>query len=223
MLAPFDIAKLLEATRSTLSHWERGRHMDVIDDIFSDTSQLSRDGPLRIFGSDLSLMEQRIKNPCQFLKEYGAEYNFHIFIVGYHEPKVQPHSIRFRSTSSPSYAPHTYPLWNMPQSFTWNPYFKSRPNVSIRSYFADPNCPVLYISRPLISRVFGYQDPRAILLNLSDLFTPCMLLKNGMREVSRKKGELTMGFIMEKLASARRNIVVACCVYPLDAAITVEL
>jgi hypothetical protein len=41
MLAPSDISRLLTATRCTVTATERGSHMNVLDDIFKDSSVIT--------------------------------------------------------------------------------------------------------------------------------------------------------------------------------------
>lgn len=85
MLRPFDIAKLLAATGCSLDPWEQQRHMDVVDDIVEDNRDitlLKRLGiTMRLFGSDLGLLQQRLLDPCSYLARFADRDIFHIFVV----------------------------------------------------------------------------------------------------------------------------------------------
>ena len=85
MLPPFDIAKLLAATGWKLSGWEIGKHMNIIDDILEDSSDITMMRSLgmkvRIFGLDLDIMEQRLRDPSAYLAQYKMDHCFHVFVV----------------------------------------------------------------------------------------------------------------------------------------------
>lgn len=85
MLRPFDIAKLLVAIDCGLSEWERERHMDVLDDIIEDNQDITIMKKLgitvRLFGSDLSLLQRRLWDPCSYLVEFCERRSFHVFVV----------------------------------------------------------------------------------------------------------------------------------------------
>ncbi|KAF2680620.1 hypothetical protein K458DRAFT_311100 [Lentithecium fluviatile CBS 122367] len=84
-LRPFDIAKLLEALGCSLGTWERNNHMDLLDDIFHDSKEISLIRNLgmtvRIFGADLGILESRLKNPRPYLQEYGETHPLHVFVL----------------------------------------------------------------------------------------------------------------------------------------------
>jgi hypothetical protein len=85
ILRPFDIAKLLVAINCSLDDWERKRHMDVIDDIVEDNQDLTvmkkLGVTLQIFGSDLALLQQRLRDPRNYLARFGDRNSFHVFAV----------------------------------------------------------------------------------------------------------------------------------------------
>jgi hypothetical protein len=85
VLTPFDIAKLLEAIQYTLPPWERERHMDVLDDVFEDSSIIHRMARLgltvRIFGADLEAMQKRLSHPFDHLASGADDRIFQIFVL----------------------------------------------------------------------------------------------------------------------------------------------
>ncbi|KAF2194725.1 hypothetical protein K469DRAFT_725935 [Zopfia rhizophila CBS 207.26] len=91
MLVPFDIAKLIIASNRELSSWERKRHMDVLDDIFQDSSEIDLMKKIgmevRIFGSDLDVLEERLKDPCAYLEKFTKDHRFHVFVVAIGRPQ----------------------------------------------------------------------------------------------------------------------------------------
>src|SRR3954467_6081908 len=61
----------------------------------------------------------------------------------------------------------------------WIPVFNSRPDVHIRAYistFNGCNSRLLHMDRLLIQRVFGFDNSKDLLSNVSQLVTPCMVL-----------------------------------------------
>ena len=84
MLRPFDIANLLSAIQCEVSCWERQRHMDVIDDILQDSRDISVMKDLgmtvRIFGSDIAILERRLRHPLEF-QNSSTNRPFYVFVV----------------------------------------------------------------------------------------------------------------------------------------------
>lgn len=84
MLLPSDISSLLAAIDCTVSSWERSTHMDIMHEIFQDFQDLISMQNLgltvRIFGSDLELLNKKIRDPWAFR---NAEDNhcYYIFII----------------------------------------------------------------------------------------------------------------------------------------------
>jgi hypothetical protein len=85
MLSPFDIAKLLAALSSKLSPWERSTHMNILDEIFEDSSFVATASKLgmtvRIFGADLKTLEDRLHYPCQYLATETKDRPFYLFVL----------------------------------------------------------------------------------------------------------------------------------------------
>lgn len=67
MLLPSEIASLLAALHCSVSAWERMMHMDIMHEIFQDIRELNTMQSLgltvRIFGSDLEIINRKIRDP----------------------------------------------------------------------------------------------------------------------------------------------------------------
>jgi hypothetical protein len=85
MLAPSDISRLLTATRCTVTATERGSHMNVLDDIFKDSSSITAMQKsrltVRLFGSDLQILEGRLLQPYTHVQHQERHRALHIFVL----------------------------------------------------------------------------------------------------------------------------------------------
>jgi hypothetical protein len=85
MLVPYDISKLLTALGYVLSPWEKRTFLDVMDDIFEDSSIIHKMVALgmtvRIFGADLETLQIRLNSPRDYLKSCPDRQSFHIFVL----------------------------------------------------------------------------------------------------------------------------------------------
>lgn len=85
ILPPFDIAKLSVTIDCELSTWEREQYMDVLDDILEDNHDLALmekwSLSVRIFGSDLNVIERRLRDPRGYLAKFGRDYPLYIFFI----------------------------------------------------------------------------------------------------------------------------------------------
>ena len=66
-LRPFDITNLLAVIRCEIIPSERERYINIMDDIFNNTGDLALiktfSITIRIFGSDLEVIKERLRNP----------------------------------------------------------------------------------------------------------------------------------------------------------------
>jgi hypothetical protein len=85
LLRPFNIAKLLSSTQCELSRYERQRDMDVTDGIFKDNTDFtvmrSLRMTIRLFRSDLEVVERRLQHPRTYLERFRSSHTFHIFML----------------------------------------------------------------------------------------------------------------------------------------------
>jgi hypothetical protein len=85
MLVPFDISKFLAAAGCELTPWEENTYLDVLDDIFDDSSIIPKMTNLgltvRIFGADLKILTMRLQYPCEYLARFSSYHTFHVFVL----------------------------------------------------------------------------------------------------------------------------------------------
>ncbi len=85
LLPPFEISKLLAALSCDLTPAEWKLHMNLLDDIFEDTTPIilmKRLGmTVRVFGADLKLLEERVRDPCGYLKENRHDRALNVFVL----------------------------------------------------------------------------------------------------------------------------------------------
>jgi hypothetical protein len=85
ILAPFEISNLLEALQCDLSPWEKGRFLDVLDDIFEDSrviySMAKLGMTIRIFGADLQTLQARLCKPSAYFASSAYGRSLHIFVL----------------------------------------------------------------------------------------------------------------------------------------------
>jgi hypothetical protein len=85
MLAPFEISQFIAALSCSLSPWEQKEFLDVLDDIFEDSSVIHRMASLgmtvRIFGADLETLQVRLRYPCNYLAASLKDRSLHIFVL----------------------------------------------------------------------------------------------------------------------------------------------
>lgn len=88
MLAPFEIAKLLDAMNCEVTDWERKTHMDILDDIFDDSTVITTmrrlDMTVRLFGADLEILERRLLEPRAELTQGTSERPLNVFVLASH-------------------------------------------------------------------------------------------------------------------------------------------
>ncbi|KAK7179088.1 hypothetical protein PSPO01_14871 [Paraphaeosphaeria sporulosa] len=84
MLLPSEITSLLAALGCTVSPWERSTHMDIMHEIFQDFQDLVSMQNLgltvRVFGSDLDLLNKKIQDPWAFRNAEDTR-RYYIFII----------------------------------------------------------------------------------------------------------------------------------------------
>ncbi|OAL07196.1 hypothetical protein IQ06DRAFT_299842 [Phaeosphaeriaceae sp. SRC1lsM3a] len=270
MLAPFDISKLRDAFQCTITPWEQEKYMDLLDDVFEDSSiihKIVRLGmTVRIFGADLEAMETRLSHPLGALKSCADGRIFQIFVlvaddrgpsgrssrlVRDYRPESERDDIpsdmtpaQLASVLGTSTADEIISLsrWilcvpylcgSLPSKPGWLPIFNSRPDVNVRAYvtnFADSDDHIIHMERPLMCKLFGYNDSRALLLHLPSLSTLCMKLEEGGRHIEHLSGKLTMNVLHNVFAASdrsreaeSRNFVVVHAAYPTNSSITLSL
>jgi hypothetical protein len=214
MLPPFDIAKLLEASQCKLSGWERLRHMDIIDDIVEDNQDFHwmRDQgiTIKIFGSDLDILEQRLVNPSDFHTRFGLDHSLNFFVIAT-GPSGLFHD--FRKSAAKDLPPDDMTAEDFHQSFSrdtatgimgasqwmlcapylsgklplhpgWIPVFNVRKGINVRAYFPcfnNRNTRVLFMDGGQFAQAFGMKHSRQILTELPYLSTRCITLnKHGL-------------------------------------------
>lgn len=85
MLRPFDIARLLLAVQCKVTNAERDRYMNILDEIFEDSSPIlamQKSGlRVRMFGADLVALQDQLMHPNTCMNFKGLQRPLHVFIL----------------------------------------------------------------------------------------------------------------------------------------------
>lgn len=85
MLRPSDIARLLLAVQCKVTNAERDRYMNILDEIFEDSSPvraMQKSGlRVRMFGADLVALQDQLMHPNTCMSSKGLQRPLHVFIL----------------------------------------------------------------------------------------------------------------------------------------------
>lgn len=185
MLRPCDIAKLLSALRCELTPMERKAHMDLLDDIFWDRTELSHvmnlPLTLHLFGSDMGLIETRLSQP-EF--RFGETRRLNIFIL----------------ISAPIGQP-----WESAECPRWACIDASHEDINAYAYDnarLGDTTPWIPLSGRLTSRLFGFPFHFDNTLKI-----PCLTITNGKIEKSWQHGRIYSKERLESVISTRQDCI----------------
>ncbi|KAF2439134.1 hypothetical protein P171DRAFT_448625 [Karstenula rhodostoma CBS 690.94] len=228
MLLPSEISTLLSVLNTTVSEWERSKHMDIMYEIFQDIGELSRIQDLgltiRIFGSDLHLLDMKIRDPERIIGNH-RKFSIFVLISGHSEDGFPTLNKDFRSTLgnadakglSTDFYQHLpgkiadditllsrwmlctpHPTGSLPGMVPgWIPMFNTHGHISLRTYISDYNgykSRILHMDRTLTKRMFGHQN---LLAHVSSLEAVCYLLEGNTRRKLHVTGRTTLNTLRD--------------------------
>jgi hypothetical protein len=123
LLRPFEISTFLKATRCRLSTWEQERYIRIIDDIFEDSSTISRmvsaGLTVRILGSDIDKLRTRLRDPPTYTSNHLEQY--YLFVLVSESPRYpnrRPTLVRdFREDTEHGFVPDDLDLTELHARF----------------------------------------------------------------------------------------------------------
>ncbi|KAF2866230.1 hypothetical protein BDV95DRAFT_649826 [Massariosphaeria phaeospora] len=177
LLRHFDIANALAALDCSLSEWEIKTHMNIMDDIFDDRSEidvmLNLGFHIHIFGADLHTMRTRLKCPYYYHHNFQKDHQLHIFVVVSDYLRLLP-ILEFIPLFLYKWASSTDP------TIIWASIPNTCQNVWIHSYQQSLS-PQMPMSRTLTAHVLGYQT-LSPLLNPPNRSIPWITLDGQMKQ-----------------------------------------
>jgi hypothetical protein len=124
LLLPFDVSRLLKAMQCELSEWEKSVYLNVLDDIFEDTTAITKMAEagmtVRIFGSDLTRLEERLRSPSAHCVSSIQEYRLFV-LVSYRsdEPNGNATLVRdYRQASEQGFVPDDFNIAELHSHFS---------------------------------------------------------------------------------------------------------
>jgi hypothetical protein len=154
LLSPYDIAKVLQCLDCKLTRTEWNTHMDIINDIFLERSHI--DSLLRfglriyLFGFDLQILSERLKDPLHYDQQYGKNYILYVFAI-----VSTPTSNQMLSIHQPQLP--CFPPVSVNSSWRRLKGTHSTIQVYVHNHTSQHDIPWVNVDKSLIGYVFGCQ------------------------------------------------------------------